>query len=189
MVAMGIAILALGGLMSNAGPRTGPAGRKRAGANGQPGRGECNADVRHRRATNAWRRDRGRREILAALANDPDADVRLEARFRRSKLLQARGANVEAAVLLRQIVDNRPSAIPARLELAQLLHQMGDHRQRLAASAGRRSRLGFHATSRGLSIAIRRRCAPRDRSAPALRSRWRPTVISIAPLGRTRSVR
>ena len=80
-------------------------------------------------------------KILAALASDPDSDVRLEARFRRSKLLQARGANVEAAVLLRQIVDNRPTAIPVRLELAQLLHKMGDtdsawRQMRAAQSAG-----------------------------------------------------
>lgn len=79
--------------------------------------------------------------ILAALSADSDADIRLEARFRRSKLLQARGANVEAAVLLRQIVDSRPTAVPARLELAQLLHKMGDtdsawRQMRAAQSAG-----------------------------------------------------
>jgi hypothetical protein len=73
---------------------------------------------------------RGRQQeakaILSALTDDPNPDVRNEARFRRSKLLEAEGMNSSAAVLLRQILDDRPEALPVRLELAQLLDRMGD---------------------------------------------------------------
>jgi hypothetical protein len=64
--------------------------------------------------------------ILRALANDPDPDIRNEARFRHSKLLAGEGLTTEAAVLLRRILDDRPGAIPVRLELARLLDGMGD---------------------------------------------------------------
>lgn len=61
-----------------------------------------------------------------ALSHDPNADIRNEARFRYAKLLAARGSTTVAAVLLRQIIDERPDAGPARLELAGLLDKMGD---------------------------------------------------------------
>ncbi len=64
--------------------------------------------------------------ILAALAADPNADIRNEARFRQAKLLAADGQTSRAALLLRQILDERPGATPVRLELAQLLDKMGD---------------------------------------------------------------
>lgn len=61
-----------------------------------------------------------------ALARDPDGDVRAEALFRHGRLL-AKGGNLpRAAVLLRRIVDDRPNAMPVRLELAALLDRMGD---------------------------------------------------------------
>ena len=65
-------------------------------------------------------------QILDLLSNDPDSSVRNEARFRRSKLLQSQGSTIEAAVLLRQILDDMPGATAVRLQLAQLLDQMGD---------------------------------------------------------------
>ena len=65
-------------------------------------------------------------QILDLLSHDPDATVRNEARFRRSKLLQSQGSTVEAAVLLRQILDEMPAATAVRLQLALLLDQMGD---------------------------------------------------------------
>ena len=65
-------------------------------------------------------------KIYRAMFADPSADVRLEARFRLAKLEGKRGNLARAAVLLRQIVDARPSAAPVRLELAGLLAKMGD---------------------------------------------------------------
>ena len=66
------------------------------------------------------------RIILAALTADPSSDIRNEARFRSAKLLVAAGQTSRAALLLRQVVDERPDALPARLELAGLLDRMGD---------------------------------------------------------------
>lgn len=141
MAAIGIAIAALAGLLSGAdasameSAASVPEPTTRRFAAGAVQMFEIAEQLKRRGETASAEK------ILAALSTDPDADVRLEARFRRSKLLQARGANVEAAVLLRQIVDNRPAAIPARLELAQLLHRMGDtdsawRQMRAAQSAG-----------------------------------------------------
>ena len=64
--------------------------------------------------------------ILQLLARDPKADVRNEARYRQAMLLEARGENRGAAVLLRRILDDRPGAAPVRLKLATMLHKMGD---------------------------------------------------------------
>jgi hypothetical protein len=61
-----------------------------------------------------------------ALSHDPHADIRNEARFRYSKMLAARGSTTDAAMLLRQILDEKPQAAPVRLELAGLLDRMGD---------------------------------------------------------------
>jgi hypothetical protein len=66
------------------------------------------------------------RRALRALMEDVSSDIRLEARFRLAKLESQRGNLRQAAVLLRQIVDERPAAGPARLELAGLLDKMGD---------------------------------------------------------------
>jgi len=64
--------------------------------------------------------------ILAALTADPNSDIRNEARFRTAKLLAGEGQTSRAALLLRQVIDERPDALPARLELAGLLDRMGD---------------------------------------------------------------
>lgn len=64
--------------------------------------------------------------ILQLLAQDPSADIRNEARYRRSKLLIASGRERDAALLLRRILDDKPDATPVRLQLAQLLDRMGD---------------------------------------------------------------
>jgi len=61
-----------------------------------------------------------------ALSHDPNSDIRNEARFRYSKMLAARGENTDAAMLLRQILDEKPQATPVRLKLAGLLDKMGD---------------------------------------------------------------
>ena len=65
-------------------------------------------------------------EAYAALARDPDPDVRAEALFRHGRLVAGAGKLAKAAALLRRLVDLRPDAARARLELAQLLDQMGD---------------------------------------------------------------
>ena len=64
--------------------------------------------------------------ILSALAHDPDRDIRNEARFRHAKLLEGQGKTEQAAELLRQILDESPTATPVRLELARLLQILGD---------------------------------------------------------------
>ncbi|HET7816905.1 MAG TPA: tetratricopeptide repeat protein, partial [Sphingomicrobium sp.] len=56
-----------------------------------------------------------------ALARDPDRDVRAEALFRHGRLLTAAGNLPKAAALLRRVIDDRPNAMPVRLELAALL--------------------------------------------------------------------
>ena len=63
-----------------------------------------------------------------ALIQDPDPEIRTEARFRYAKLLAAEAHFTDAAVLLRQILDEKPNAAPVRLELARMLAQMGDMR-------------------------------------------------------------
>jgi tetratricopeptide (TPR) repeat protein len=64
--------------------------------------------------------------ILHLLSSDPDADVRHEAKFRRAKLLEKQGRTAAAALLLRQILDENPSAVAARLHLAAALSRMGE---------------------------------------------------------------
>ena len=64
--------------------------------------------------------------ILNLLARDPSVEVHNEARFRLAILLESSGQEQAAAVLLRQILDEKPSAPAARLKLAALLQKMGD---------------------------------------------------------------
>ena len=66
------------------------------------------------------------RRAYQALMDDPSADIRLEARFRLAMLERRNGNLRRAATLLRQIVDERPGATRARLELAETLDQLGD---------------------------------------------------------------
>ncbi|HYC95455.1 MAG TPA: hypothetical protein VEB39_07130, partial [Sphingomicrobium sp.] len=64
--------------------------------------------------------------ILDLLARDPNPQVRNEARFRRSLLLEAKGSDRAAAVLLRQILDEQPDTATVRIKLATLLQKLGD---------------------------------------------------------------
>jgi tetratricopeptide (TPR) repeat protein len=61
-----------------------------------------------------------------ALAMDSSPLVRAEARFRLAKLVAAAGRTSEAAALLRQIIDEQPTATSARLELAATMATLGD---------------------------------------------------------------
>lgn len=64
--------------------------------------------------------------LYNALADDPDAEVRAEARFRKAQLLASLGRNREAAATYRRLLDEKPNAANVRLELAQLLVKMGN---------------------------------------------------------------
>lgn len=64
--------------------------------------------------------------LYTALAEDPDAEVRAEARFRKAQLLVSLGRNREAATTYRRLLDEKPNAANVRLELAQLLVKMGN---------------------------------------------------------------
>jgi tetratricopeptide (TPR) repeat protein len=64
--------------------------------------------------------------ILEALENDPIPEIRREARYRQALVLEANGRNGEAAVLLRQVLDEQPDAGAVRLKLATMLRKMGD---------------------------------------------------------------
>lgn len=66
------------------------------------------------------------RSILGLLARNPTVDIRSEARFRLAQLLAAQGQFAGAAVELRRLLDEKPGAAAARLELAALLDRMGD---------------------------------------------------------------
>lgn len=63
---------------------------------------------------------------LRALTGDPSRPTRNEARFRLAMLLANQRKLSEAAVLLRQILDEEPGAQRVRLELAHVLDLMGD---------------------------------------------------------------
>lgn len=88
-------------------------------ANGQQMLGFAEQMIREGKTTQA-------EQILALLARDPSLDVRNQARFRQALLLEGRGENREAAVLLRRILDDKPGAAPVRLKLATMLQKMGD---------------------------------------------------------------
>lgn len=61
-----------------------------------------------------------------ALTEDPDRDVRAEALFRYAVMLAQAGRLRGAALLLRRLLDERPAANAARLELAGVLDRLGD---------------------------------------------------------------
>lgn len=65
-------------------------------------------------------------QFYDALANDPDPDIRAEARFRKGQMLAGAGRHRDAAVAYRALLDEKPDATPVRLELARVLALMGD---------------------------------------------------------------
>lgn len=74
----------------------------------------------------------GERQIAesayVALSGDPDADVRAAALFGHAMLLSRVDQHAKAATLLRRLLDERPGATRARLELAGILVHLGDER-------------------------------------------------------------
>lgn len=65
-------------------------------------------------------------DIYAALERSPDPDIRAEARFRHARQLLGEKLYREAALLLRDLVDEKPGAVAARLELAHTLDLLGE---------------------------------------------------------------
>lgn len=67
------------------------------------------------------------RTAYLALAENPDIEIRTEARFRLAMMLAEKGKNYrEAAVLLREILDEKPNAARVRVELARIQALMGN---------------------------------------------------------------
>lgn len=64
--------------------------------------------------------------IYNALARDPQAEIRSEARFRLGMMLADEKRYEEAALAFRAIIDEEPDATRVRLELARVLATMGD---------------------------------------------------------------
>jgi hypothetical protein len=64
--------------------------------------------------------------LYRALMKDPDSEIRAEASFRTARILARQGKPREAAVLLRRLIDEHPTAAPARFELVGLLRTIGD---------------------------------------------------------------
>lgn len=61
-----------------------------------------------------------------ALASNPDIELRTEARFRLALMLDRQtGRTRDAAVLLREILDEKPDAARVRVELARMQAQLG----------------------------------------------------------------
>lgn len=65
-------------------------------------------------------------EAYRALSEDANPDVRAEALFRHALMLSGAGQSTRAALLLRRLLDERPDATRARLELAQILDRLGE---------------------------------------------------------------
>ena len=97
--------------------------------------------------------------IYVSLTNDPELEVRTEARFRLGQMLEEQGRLNEAAVIYRALLDEQPNAPRVRIELARLLARLGE-----VNAAGRQLR---QAQAAGLPPDISQVV---DRFATALRS-------------------
>lgn len=85
--------------------------------------------------------------VYRSMLLDEDQDARHEARFRLARLLALDGKLSEAAILLRQVIDDRPDAASARFAMAQLLVRIGDE------TAARRELRALQATQLPLESA------------------------------------
>ena len=78
--------------------------------------------------------------IYDALSKDPDDQVRAEARFRKGMMLADKHRYHDAASAFQALLDEKPDALRVRLELANVLAQLGDEagarRQLRQAEAG-----------------------------------------------------
>ena len=111
--------------------------------------------------------------LLRSLADNPDPEVRAEARFRLGNLLLHRGEYADAARSYQALIDEKPDATPVRLQLARALALMG--REDAARAQLRR------ASSAGLPDDVARLV---DQFQLALRSRRRSGIgleVGLAP--------
>jgi outer membrane protein len=69
--------------------------------------------------------------IYRILADNPDLEIRTEARFRHGQLLASQKQFGDAAMLYRAILDEKPDAQRVRIELASVLLLMGKEREAL----------------------------------------------------------
>jgi hypothetical protein len=70
--------------------------------------------------------ERTQNSIYKALEQDPNPDIRAEARFRMGMRLANLDRTREAALLFRRVLDDKPHATSARLQLALMLERLGD---------------------------------------------------------------
>lgn len=84
--------------------------------------------------------------LYGALTQDPDPEVRAEARFRLGMLLSEIGRPRDAALLFRALLDEKPDAGRVRIELARILALLG-RKAPPDASCARRRRPGSRPTS------------------------------------------
>jgi Flp pilus assembly protein TadD len=129
-------------------------------------------------------RDRGdfalAESAYRALAENPDIDLRNEARFRLALMLADREHKLkDAAIVLRRILDERPNAQRVRLELARVQAMMGNlgaaRREMRAAQAG-----GLRPTWSAWCVSMPPRSRHANRSAARSTWPWRPTATSTA---------
>lgn len=121
----------------------------------------------------AARRDDDAARIYEALLNDADLDVQVEARFRLAMMRADQGRYADAASGLRRLLDAKPDALRARLELARVLEALGDEAG--ARRALRQARAGGLPADVAITV---------DRFDLALRSRRRfggSVDVAIAP--------
>ena len=64
--------------------------------------------------------------LYDALARNPDAEIRAEARFRKGMMFADAGQYTDAALSFRALLDEKPHAVRVRLELARMLAAIGD---------------------------------------------------------------
>lgn len=64
--------------------------------------------------------------LYDALTQDPDLEIRTEARFRKGMMLANAGRHAEAAIAFRAALDEKPDAVRIRLELARMQAAVGD---------------------------------------------------------------
>jgi tetratricopeptide (TPR) repeat protein len=108
-----------------------------------------------------------------ALAGDPDAQVRAEARFRKGMMFADAMRWREAAITFRALLDEQPNAPRVRLELARALAAMGDE--------GRARRQIRQAQAAGLPPEVAITVGRFDRALRS-RKRWGGTFeVALAP--------
>lgn len=108
-----------------------------------------------------------------ALSHDPNPDVRAEARFRKGMMLAGLRHYRDAAVAFRALLDEKPDAVRARLELARMLAAIGDE------AAARRELRQAEATGLPPNVAVT--VGQFDRSLRSLKRYGGSFEVALAP--------